>query len=515
LCRYASGAPVNGVAQWSGRTPLIAAAESDGASARECCEVLLAAGADADFVSGGVVGRRLGYGAVHAAAARMDPALVRVLIHNGADPNRRAKNTDTKEVKSRRAAAARALWGSATAHEHLENTPLHLAVAAYINEAAKRRGVAAYGAGAGANGNSKNNEKSAGEKAALEVIEILLALGADHGAYVVDSTPMHMAALGGAVDVIDLLMENGAEVDAAAPNGCTTPLEAAARYAADIIIDYHSNERESSENAEILCGGAEPPHGILGAAGGESKSKGSHNTSRNNETNSSSSSKSGGGGGQNHSRKNDGAAAGGKTTAEKHGGEKGGGGGGGCGGGGGGGSAAAAAASGNPSDAAMPMMTLTDEAAALAALRDAAAPLRAVQHLATRWGAAVTTAALVGVCRSGDEDTASCLLDAAAARHVSKAGRSPEELVKDVISLHAYAMARSTTPLHAAAESGCVPVARLLLEWGADIEQRRPDDDATPLFLAARAGRPGMIAFLFSQGGDIEVGLCTLNQVDP
>jgi len=33
-----------------------------------------------------------------------------------------------------------------------------------------------------------------------------------------------------------------------------------------------------------------------------------------------------------------------------------------------------------------------------------------------------------------------------------------------------------------------VPVARLLLDWGANIEQRRPDDDATPLFLAARAG---------------------------
>jgi len=31
----------------------------------------------------------------------------------------------------------------------------------------------------------------------------------------------------------------------------------------------------------------------------------------------------------------------------------------------------------------------------------AVGPLRAVQHLATRWGAAVTTAALIGACRSG------------------------------------------------------------------------------------------------------------------
>lgn len=51
-----------------------------------------------------------------------------------------------------------------------------------------------------------------GEKSALEVIRALLECGSDHGAFVVDSTPMHMAALGGALDVIDVLMENGAVV---------------------------------------------------------------------------------------------------------------------------------------------------------------------------------------------------------------------------------------------------------------------------------------------------------------
>ena len=105
----------------------------------ECCEILLQGGADPNFVSTGVVGRRLGYGAVHAAAARMDSAMVKMLVAHGADPNRRAKNTDTKEVKSRRAAAAQALWGPEVAGQRLDNTPLHLAVAAYINEAAKRR----------------------------------------------------------------------------------------------------------------------------------------------------------------------------------------------------------------------------------------------------------------------------------------------------------------------------------------------------------------------------------------
>ena len=40
------------------------------------------------------------------------------------------------------------------------------------------------------------------------------------------------------------------QVDAAAPNGCTTPLEAAARYAADITVDYYSNDREDLEEEE-------------------------------------------------------------------------------------------------------------------------------------------------------------------------------------------------------------------------------------------------------------------------
>jgi ankyrin repeat protein len=134
-----AGAKVDGVARWAGRTALVAAAESEAPGASDCCVKLLARGADANFVSAGVVGRRLGYGAVHAAAARMDCDLVRALVAKGADPNRRARNTDVENVRSRRAAAARALWGAEGAAERLDNTPLHLAVAAYINEAAKRR----------------------------------------------------------------------------------------------------------------------------------------------------------------------------------------------------------------------------------------------------------------------------------------------------------------------------------------------------------------------------------------
>ena len=100
-----AGAAVDGVARWAGRTALVAAAESEAPGAGDCCAKLLARGADANFVSAGVVGRRLGYGAVHAAAARMDCELVRALVAKGADPNRRARNTDVENVRSRRAAA--------------------------------------------------------------------------------------------------------------------------------------------------------------------------------------------------------------------------------------------------------------------------------------------------------------------------------------------------------------------------------------------------------------------------
>ena len=283
----AAGANVDGVARWAGRTALVAAAESDSSDALECCEILLQGGADPNFVSTGVVGRRLGYGAVHAAAARMDSAMVKMLVAHGADPNRRAKNTDTKEVKSRRAAAAQALWGPEVAGQRLDNTPLHLAVAAYINEAAKRRvaesarrradGVESDdGAGdsdgdaADSSDSNKNQfdtpaerrrrrklharamdqgEPGTGEVAAMEVIKSLLECGADHGAFVVDSTPMHMAALGGALDVVDLLVKHGADVNACAPNGCTTPIEAAARYAADIVVDFAEERDEPPKPA--------------------------------------------------------------------------------------------------------------------------------------------------------------------------------------------------------------------------------------------------------------------------
>ena len=208
-----------------GRTALVAAAESEAPGSARCAETLLERGADPNFVSAGVVGRRLGYGAVHAAAARMDCAMVKALVDAGADPNRRARNTDTKEIKSRRAAAARALWGAAAAGQRLDNTPLHLAVAAYINEAARERagGEAigrddAPGKGGGGGGaeaeaeaapNAKNPQRRDVRRPRASSAPGRAALG-DQGfssaarttAFVVDSTPLHMAALGAAEVVV-------------------------------------------------------------------------------------------------------------------------------------------------------------------------------------------------------------------------------------------------------------------------------------------------------------------------
>ena len=142
-----------------------------------------------------------------------------------------------------------------------------------------------------------------------------------------------------------------------------------------------------------------------------------------------------------------------------------------------------------------------DDDAAMAALRDAEGPLRAARHLVQRWSAEVTPHALVGACAPATRRRRR--------RFSAPPRRTTPPSPKRFVSVTAlvWSVARNTTALHAAAESGCVPVRSALVERGAEVERRRPDDDATPLFAAARAGRPAMIAFLFSVGADIE-SLC-------
>ena len=278
-----AGAAVDGVARWAGRTALVAAANPKRRAPAIAGETARAGRPRTSSAPAWAAGWATGACCAH--GLRAGPA------GGGARTPTGARGTRTWRTCGR-AGPPRALWGAEGAAERLDNTPLHLAVAAYINEAAKRRvaenqlknqtrdgldglddeqarrvGDAAREDDVfrkrlqtpesrtnPANPANPENDTSGGgvsggvpgegERAALEVVKTLLACGADHGAFVVDSTPLHMAALGGATDVVDALMEAGADADARAPNGYTTPLEAAARDAADIILDRR-DEREA------------------------------------------------------------------------------------------------------------------------------------------------------------------------------------------------------------------------------------------------------------------------------
>jgi ankyrin repeat protein len=61
------------------------------------------------------------------------------------------------------------------------------------------------------------------------------------------------------------------------------------------------------------------------------------------------------------------------------------------------------------------------------------------------------------------------------------------------------------TPLHAAAYSGSVEVARLLLDHGADLEDRDNVSGATPLIVAAEENRVAVAELLIARGADLSI----------
>jgi hypothetical protein len=67
----------------------------------------------------------------------------------------------------------------------------------------------------------------------------------------------------------------------------------------------------------------------------------------------------------------------------------------------------------------------------------------------------------------------------------------------DTISKHGY------SPLHAAAEKGCVEIAELILKRGADINAKA-ESDYTPLHGASRNGQTQMVGFLLDNGASID-----------
>ena len=60
------------------------------------------------------------------------------------------------------------------------------------------------------------------------------------------------------------------------------------------------------------------------------------------------------------------------------------------------------------------------------------------------------------------------------------------------------------TPLHWAAEHGHVPLAKLALSRGVEIDSERGNRSRTPLHLAAYSNHPAIIRILFKRGARID-----------
>ena len=60
------------------------------------------------------------------------------------------------------------------------------------------------------------------------------------------------------------------------------------------------------------------------------------------------------------------------------------------------------------------------------------------------------------------------------------------------------------TPLHEAVEVNCVEVAKLLLDYGADLNAKTGDEGHNALYYAVMHGHIEMTKFLMDQGADLE-----------
>ena len=223
----------------------------------------------------------------------------------------------------------------------LDNTPLPLAVAAYINEAAKRRPgerLAARARPREAEGSPAcpGRGRATRHRGCQDAPRMH---GADHGAFVVDSTPLHMAALGGAVDVVDLLEKRRGRQRARA-EGYTTPLKPPRRTQTPTSS---STSTPGTTTPRWPAERSDPNRG--GQRGGT-------------------------GDGADSDAIGDGSA-----------------------------SANASLTRPTPHPDSDDSETADDDFAAMAALRDAAGPLRALMHLVNEWHAEVTPHALAGVSR--------------------------------------------------------------------------------------------------------------------
>ena len=142
--------------------------------------------------------------------------------------------------------------------------------------------------------------------------------------------------------------------------------------------------------------------------------------------------------------------------------------------------------------------------ATLAGNREIAAMLAAAGADASPVDAVET---FLGACQAGDRDEADRLIAADPTLVAAAIERQPAAVVKAVGSGRMEAVrllldlgfdvnAGERTGLHEAAWRGDVPLARLLLERGADPERRDSTHDSTPLGWAEHGGQQEMVEFL-------------------
>lgn len=82
------------------------------------------------------------------------------------------------------------------------------------------------------------------------------------------------------------------------------------------------------------------------------------------------------------------------------------------------------------------------------------------------------------------------------------AKRDKKEALQSIIK-KTSSIAVGWTAAHLAAGEGNVAILRMLLQWGADIEEKRAPHDVSPLWDAAYSGRVSAIEFLCAQGADV------------
>ena len=262
----AAGADVNAAAEGTSITPLhVAASRSESAVAT----LLLDAGASVAAVTA------QGATPLHLAVQQGHAATARVLIEAGASANAEYPQGGVTLLhhaasQGARDLAAVLIEGGADmeATDAAGHTPLHH-VAARVYEDGEQ-GVAKLLIDAGANVNARDGRGLTALHMAVgsnrhELATALLDAGANidaaASASAAGATPLHIAAAGGWLDCVELLLRRGAVVDPPAVAGIGSPLLVAVEndreYAAAALVEHGADANAKNEDGETAAAIAE------------------------------------------------------------------------------------------------------------------------------------------------------------------------------------------------------------------------------------------------------------------